>query len=104
MLEALKNFDANRLDMEELVVLSAFGRSLETETSNLGMESPKWLEPRLRELRREIRTRTEDQIEKQIVENTANIERLKPAEEKRGALTQANEQLKAKLLALRQGN
>jgi DNA repair exonuclease SbcCD ATPase subunit len=83
LIDILKNFDKDRADYAEMVALSALGRSVQSECDKLNAEEPEWLAPRLRELRREIHTRQQDRIEKELREHKAHLESLKPATERR---------------------
>lgn len=83
MLERLKNFDLDRMDVDELVFLSALARTLKQEYEAVGAETPEWVDTRARELRREIRARHADLIEKRLREAKMRLEALKPASERR---------------------
>ncbi len=86
MINELKNFTADRLDLDELVALSAFGRAFQAELVQLNAEEPEWLGPQLRSLRSEIRTRQQDRIEKLLRQKKSRLESLKPAAEKRAEI------------------
>lgn len=81
--QALKNLNADRLDLDELVGLSAFGRNFQAEFTQLNVEEPEWLGPALRELRREITTRNQDSVDKRLRQLRARQQALKPAAERR---------------------
>lgn len=83
MLETLKNLNIDRLDLDEAIALSRFARSLRAEYEELGLEIPEWLDSRTRELRREIKARNQDYLEKRLKEAKDRYNRLKPAEEQR---------------------
>jgi hypothetical protein len=100
MLEKLRSFDVDRLDVEEAIALSAFARSLKSEYEALGGEAPEWLDNRTRELRREIRARQQDGIEKRLHEAQARLEALKPAAERREELQAEIDKLKASLASV----
>src|ERR1700678_404735 len=62
-LAQFKNFAADRMDIDELVALMAFGKSLRAEYDALQMEEPNFLDIQLKSLRREITARTADKLE-----------------------------------------
>jgi hypothetical protein len=100
MLDELRNFNEEAMDMEELVELAAFGRSFRSEFEALGAEVPDWVDIQLKSLRRVIRSRDMDRLEKMIREKEARLEALKPAEEKRKDLQEEIDRLKQKLSAV----
>lgn len=83
MLEQLRNFDAKRLDLEELVELSAIGTTIKNEFDRVTVETPEWLDANLKSLRREIKARQADQIEAALREKRLQVERMTPVEERR---------------------
>ena len=99
MLDRLRSFDIDRMDLEEAIALSAFGRAMRAEYEALQADAPEWLDNRLRELRREIRTRQQDSLEKRIREAKARLQALKPAEQRRAELAAEIEKLEAQLVS-----
>ncbi len=97
LINALRNFDANRFELEDLIELSAIGRLYQTEAQQMAAEEPEWLSASLREVRREIRTRQQDALEKNLKEKKARLQALKPAEQRRAELAKEIEELEAKL-------
>jgi hypothetical protein len=97
MLKELMNFDAQSIPMDQLVMLSAFGKMLTTEFSEHGIEQPQWLGPRLKTLRREIATRNQDALEKRITELKARRETLLSTTERRKQLDAEIAELSAKV-------
>ena len=97
MLETFKNFVIDRLDMEELIALSAFGRQLRAEYESVNVDVPTWVGDNLRTLRREIASRNADSLEKTLREKKARLESLKPAEERRKELQAEIDALQSKL-------
>lgn len=83
MINELKNFNADRLDLDELIALSAFGRCFHAEVAFLNVEEPDWLAPNLRSLRKEISMRQQDRLEKLLRQKKSRLQALKPAAEKR---------------------
>lgn len=93
MLNQLKSLDTERINLEELVALSAFAKGLRAEFDHVNAEVPEWLDQRARELAREIRSRLADSVDKKLREAKARLEALKPADQKRA-------ELKREILAL----
>ena len=58
-LEELKSFNRNAATTEELIELSAFGRSLKAEFGELGAKVPAWIDAKVSAVRREIASRIE---------------------------------------------
>jgi len=87
MLSVLKSFTSNaRFETEELVELSAFGRLLEAEFKQLGVETPEWLGNQLKAVTREIKTRNADAIANKIRSAKARLAALATPDERRAAL------------------
>lgn len=95
MLDQLKNLNIPSIDLDEAVALSAFGRMLKAEYETLGAETPEWLDNRLRELRREVKVRQQDSIEKRLREARARMETLKTPTERRDDLAKEIERLES---------
>jgi hypothetical protein len=80
---ALKNFNADRLDMEDLVGLLADSKALRTEYEALQIEEPEYIDTTIKAIRREIASRNADKIAARKRELTARIDSLKtPAQKK----------------------
>lgn len=94
-LEALKNTDLLRPDLEELVCLSAMATGLRAEFEKLNCDAPEWLDTRARELKREIHGRQADAIDKRKREIKSRIDALKTPSEKRAELQQELAKLEA---------
>lgn len=89
-----------RIDqVDEMIALAAFGRSIEAEYAQLQSEAPDWLTEGLKSLRREIRIRLQDTIAKRLSEAKSRLASLATPEEKRSKLTEEI----AKLEALQKG-
>lgn len=95
MLNQLKNFEADRMDADELVALSSLARQMTAEYAVLAIDPPEWLEIRSAELKREIGTRAADIRAKRIREIEARLATLKTTEEKKSDLTAELAKLKA---------
>jgi hypothetical protein len=81
-----KNFTADRLDLDELVSLSAFGKTLRAEYEIHGIEVPEYVSTQLNALTREIKGRVADQVEARRKHIKAQLESLKTPAERRAAL------------------
>lgn len=93
----LKNFDVERLNLDEVVELAAFARVYREEYEKNGGEVPTWLSDSLKSLRREINVRQLDGVEKTLREKISRLEALKPAEQKRQELQAEIDALKQRL-------
>jgi hypothetical protein len=97
MLEQLKHLDLDRISLEEAVELAVYAKLLHAEFEAQQVDVPAWLDDRSRELKREIRVRQQDAVEKRIRELKARREALLPAEEKRTKIEQEIATLEAKM-------
>lgn len=96
-LHDLKNFDAQRMDIDQLVALAAFGRSVRTEYEQLNLEEPTWLDDRLKSLRREIAVRNTDRIEAMLKEKKTRLDALKTPNERKTELKKQIKELEEQL-------
>jgi DNA repair exonuclease SbcCD ATPase subunit len=94
-LDDLRGLDLQRPNLEELIFLSAAATIMRAEFDKLGVDSPEWLDTRARELRREIRTRQQDAIDKRTREIRSRLDALKTPSEKRAELEAELEKLTA---------
>lgn len=83
ILDTLKRVNIDGVDLEKAIALLAFGRTLQAEYAELELETPDWLNVRLRELRREINTRVADAKEKRLSELKSRRETLETPEVRR---------------------
>lgn len=89
MLNEFKNFSADRLDIDQLVALSAFGRQLRDEYEKHQLDEPEWLDVQVKSLRREIHARNADKLESRRREIESRLQSLKtPAEKKKELLAE----------------
>ena len=93
MLNQLRNLALDRMDMAEMVALAAFGRSMAEEYEVRAMEAPEWLTESLDDLGREISARRTDELRRQLKQVDYEIDRIKPAAEKREELAARRERL-----------
>ena len=97
MLERLKHLDLNPMDIDEMVELSAYATQLQSQYVHLEVEPPSWLEVRVRELNREIKSRENDRLEKTLRDLETQGAADLTAEERRAGRKEQIEKLKAKL-------
>lgn len=86
VLEQLKTFSADGMELDGLVELAAAGRSLRAEYEVLQLEVPDELDTGLKAVRREINDRVADRKAARLKELKARRATLKTAEEKRDEL------------------
>jgi hypothetical protein len=86
MLDQLRSFEPTRLSIDELVALSAFGRSLVTEFAFQSLPTPEWLSDRMRTLQRAISSRVKDQLELRLKEIQQQEKTLMTPSERRDAI------------------
>jgi ABC-type uncharacterized transport system involved in gliding motility auxiliary subunit len=96
-LSDLKNFDVNRLEINELIALSAFAQTLHQAYEVHQVPEPEWFQLSIKALRREIKSRRLDSLESELRAKKARLETLKPAEEKRTSLADEIKQLEEQL-------
>ena len=97
MLEALRRFDADRANMEEMLALRAFGRAVVNEFANVAIPAPEWLTDTMTRLGREIDNRRRDELEKRLKEIRASRSTLLTVSEKRAALDAEEAELQQQL-------
>ena len=85
-LATFKTFSADKMDVEELVALSAFGRSLKAEFEELNLEVPEFVDLQLKSLRREVRGRMADRLESEKRRIKAQLDGLKTTAERKAEL------------------
>ena len=83
---ALKNFNADRADMEDLVGLLADAKALRDEYEALQIEEPEYIDTTIKSIRREITSRNADKIAARKRELTARIDSLKTPAQKKNEL------------------
>lgn len=68
MLEQLKNFDLNRMQMDEILSLRGFGATLKDQYDSIGVPVPDWLRDGVRRLTTEAMRRRQDDMERELAE------------------------------------
>lgn len=96
-LQQLKTFQADRMDLDELVALATFGRSIRAEYEAHNLEEPDWLDIQLKSLRREINSRNADKLESRRREINARLDSLKTPTEKKSELLKEKARLDKQL-------
>lgn len=85
-INALKNFNADRMDMDDMVGLLADCKALRTEYEALQIEEPEYIDTTIKSIRREITSRNADKIAARKRELTARIDSLKTPAQKKAEL------------------
>ena len=86
MLDTFKAFNTEVADLDELVAMAAFGRSLRAEFESLNVSVPEFVDDQTRVIKREIETRVADRRAARVRELKAQRDSLKTAAEKREAI------------------
>ena len=97
MLDKLKNFDVDRMDVDELMEMSILAREMSAEYQHYGSKVPEWLVERGKSIAREIKARLSDTLEKELREKRSRLEQLIPASERREQLQREIAELEAKI-------
>lgn len=88
MIDRLKKFDANRMDIDELVEMFTVANAMKSTYEAENLELPEWLGDATRELKNEIKTRQRDSMERRLRELKSRREAVATPEEKRNKLDQ----------------
>lgn len=94
-INALKNFNADRLDMDEMVGLLADCKALRNEYEALQIEEPEYIDTTIKSIRREINTRNADKVAARKRELAARIDALKSPTQKKRELEEELAKLQA---------
>lgn len=86
LINQLKGFVADRLDLDELVSLYAFAGYMARTYEELTIKAPEWLPVKTKEVKREIERRTQDERERKLAELKARRAALATPDEKRTKL------------------
>lgn len=97
MLNQLKTFDADRMDVDEMVALHTFARILRAEYDHMNLDVPEWLDDQTRALRLAIKAKTQDFIAKRLKEAKARLNSLRTTEERRNDLKSEVDKLEKQL-------
>lgn len=97
MLTRFKQFDTDRMDLDELVELVAFGTILRAQYAQLNLEEPEFVDIQLKTLKREIRAKNADRNAARVKELKLQLEGLKTPTERKTALQKELRQREAQL-------
>ena len=97
MLAQFKTFQADRMDLDELVALAAYGAMLRTEYEKHNLEEPEFVDVQLKSLRREITTRNAERLEARRKEINSRLENLKTPTQRKAELLAERKKLDSKL-------
>jgi len=86
MLDTFKTFNKDRMDLDELVTLAAFGRSLREEYAAQKVDEPDFVNIQLKTINREIQDRVSDLRETRKKQIKAKLQNLKTPQERRAEL------------------
>ena len=95
----LKNYDVDRLQMEDLLHLDATAQATLASAATNGVDAPEWLTTTAKRLKVDIRQRNRDVLEKRLSEVRARRAALATTEEKRAQAAAEEEKLTALLNA-----
>lgn len=97
MLTRFKQFDTDRMDLDELVELVSFGTILRDQYAQLNLEEPEFVDVQLKTLKREIRAKNADRNAARVKELKLQLEGLKTPTERKSALQKELRQREAQL-------
>jgi DNA repair ATPase RecN len=86
MLNQFKNFVSDRLDIDELIELTAFGKMLRAEYEAHQLEEPEFVDSQLKALKREIFARNADRLEARKREIRSRLDSLKTPTQRKSEL------------------
>jgi hypothetical protein len=93
----LKNYDVDKLQLEDLLHLDATAKAVLCSYSDHQVDVPEWLTATTKRLKVDIRQRNRDVLEKKLSEARARQAQLKTTEEKRKEAADEVEKLTALL-------
>jgi hypothetical protein len=96
-LATFKNFSADRMDVDELIALSAFGKAFKAEFVSLGVDVPEYVDLQLKTLKREVRGRVADKLEADKRRIKAQLDSLKTTSERKAELKKQLDTVEAQL-------
>jgi len=100
LLDQFRNFIADRMTMDQLIALAAFGRQLRSEYEVHQVEEPDWVDVQLKSLRREIAAKNADSLEARKREINARLDGLKTPTEKKAELLKEKKKIDEQLAAV----
>ena len=97
VLNQFKNFDTDRMDLDELVELISFGQLLRDQYEKLNLEEPEFVGTQLKSLKREVRAKNADRLTARLRE-IKNLEKnLQTPAERKAALSKERKQIEEQL-------
>lgn len=100
VMQQLKELQADRLSLDEKIILAALARTIAAEFTAVGLSVPAWLAEAQRLLSAEIKQQARDAILKEQRELAAQKTQLMTAEQKRELIEQRERELNERLAAL----
>lgn len=97
LIEQLKNLNIEKTSLDEMILLSASARALNSEYEANGTVAPEWLSDARRMLGREIKVRTQNQLEMRLRELEAADAADRTASERRADRAKEREKIEAAL-------
>lgn len=97
MLSQFRNFQADRMDIDELVALAAYGRALRDEYEKHNLDEPEFVDAQLKSLRREITARNADRLESRRKEINSRLESLKTPTQRKSELLKERQEIDKQL-------
>ncbi len=95
MLSDFQNFNKDRLNLDDMVALAAFGRILRAEYEAQKVDEPEFVDTQLKLLRREIASKVDDKRQARRKQIEAQLQSLKTPAERRAELEQEKAELDA---------
>jgi DNA repair ATPase RecN len=97
MIQSFKNFQADRMDIDDLIELAAFGHQLRETYEKYNLDVPEFVGTQLNALRREIRSKTAESLAARRKEVKARLDALKTPSERKTELTRELKKLDEQL-------
>lgn len=97
MLQQFKNFDTDRLDVDELVALVAFGTMFRNEYEKHALDVPDWVDNNLRALKRDLKTKNAERLSARRKELKARLEALKTPSQRKAETEKELKSIEAQL-------
>lgn len=97
MMEQLRTLNLNRLDIDDAIGLLAFAKQAKAIYDEMGLEAPEWFTEKIEALADYVKERRKENLTKAVKEIEAEMVKLRTAEEKRAALKERLEKVRADL-------
>lgn len=97
LLQQLKGVQVDGLQLDEAVLLLAIAGKMDEAYQQTVGEAPQWLTDARETLQKEVKSRSQDALEKRLKELEAQEDRLKSAQEKREDIAKERARIEAKL-------